>query len=147
MVHIEVIGPVPDLSWWKELAGLYLRESLGREFSIHCWKDEKAEIQQALRYGTVRPSVWAYGTEMTGPVTEAFADFLLETARFQPTGPDGGAQMTPFFSVFLGDVFSSSHYGRELDVRPIAGEGAADWTALRERLARQEWLTVYDYEG
>lgn len=44
MVHIEVIGPVPDLSWWKELAGLYLRESLGQEFSIHCWKDEEAEI-------------------------------------------------------------------------------------------------------
>ena len=49
MVHIEVTGPVPDLNWWKQLTGLYLRETLGQEFSIHCWKDEEQEAPARTR--------------------------------------------------------------------------------------------------
>ena len=59
MVHIEVIGPAESDSWWRELAGLYLRASLGEQFAIHCWKDETQAIQQALQYGAVQPMNWA----------------------------------------------------------------------------------------
>lgn len=147
MTHIEVTGPAEGNSWWKELAGLYLRENLGKKFSIHCWKEEEEAIRQAMDYGAVQPSNWAYGTEIVGQVTGAFADFLLGSAQFQSIGPDFGAQMTTFFNVFLGEDFYSAHYGRELDVRPITGEGAEAWAVLQNRLARQDWLTVYDYEG
>ena len=147
MVHIEVTGPVPDLNWWKELTGLYLRETLGQEFSIHCWKDEEQEIQLALGYGVVHPSDWAFGTEISGPVTEPFLSFLLDQSQVLQTGPDGGAQMTPFFGIFLGSTFSSSHYGREVDIQPLQGSCGAALDALLEELKQKDWVTIYEYEG
>ena len=143
MVHIEVIGPAESGSWWRELAGLYLRASLGEQFAIHCWKDETQAIQQALQYGAVQPVNWAYGTVVTGTVTEKFQKFLLDSAVFQREGPDSGTQFTPFFGVFLGNAFCSSHYGRELDVEELGGSLEAEWKALLNGLAQKDWLTLY----
>ena len=147
MVHIEATGPAQGNGWWKELAGWYLQKTMGQGFAIHCWEDEREEIRQALGCGTVRPSSWAYGAVITGKVTKEFGAFLLSSARFQKTGPDGGAQMTPFFNVFLGDVFFSAHYGREVDMKLPAGEQDGELGALLEALSRKEWLTVYPYDA
>ena len=145
MIHVEVTGPTEGNGWWKELAGLYLGETAGQEFAIHCWKDEVEEIQLALGYGAVQPSNWAYGTQIAGGVTAEFGDFLLSSAQYQKQGPDLGEQMTPFFGVFLGGVFSSSHYGRELDVAELEGEPGRALEALLERLKQKDWLTIYEY--
>ena len=124
MVHMEATGPAQGNGWWKELAGWYLPKTMGRKFAIRCWEDEREEIRQALGYGTVAPSHWDGGMVITGEVTEKFGAFLLSSACFQETGPDGGAQMTPFFGVELGDAFFSAHYGREVDVKlPAGGQG------------------------
>ena len=147
MVHIEVVGPVLENGWWKELTKLYLKENLGQEFTIHCWKDEEAVAELALCHGKIKPVDWAYGVAVTGTVTEAFAAFLLEQSQFQEEGPDSGAMMTPFFGVFLGSSFSSSHYGREIDIEPIPGARGAELRALLENLAQRDWLTVYDCDG
>ena len=140
MLHIEVIAPPEGNAWWKELTGLYLRENQGQEFAIHCWRDEEEALEQALRFGRIQPSDWAYGTCVTGKVTEDFAQALLAGAQFQREGPDSSAQMTPFFNVFLGSSFSSSHYGRELDVEELSGPA---WDTLMENLSQKDWLTLY----
>ena len=145
MIHMEVTGPSEGGGWWKELAGLYLRENMGEPFSIHCWQDEEVEIQLALSCGVVQPSNWAYGTEIVGTVTEEFADLLLAHAQYQKQGPDFGEQMTPFFGVFLGKSFSSSHYGRELDVKELGGPAGQALDELLKRLEGKDWLTVYRY--
>lgn len=145
MIHIEVTGPTAGNGWWKELAGLYLGETAGQEFSIHCWKDEEDCIQKALDYGAVQPSNWAYGTQVAGGVTAEFGDFLLSSAQYQKQGPDFGEQMTPFFGVFLGGVFSSSHYGRELDVAELEGERGRALKELLEQLKQEDWLNICEY--
>ena len=146
MIHIEVTGPTAGNGWWKELAGLYLGETAGQEFSIHCWKDEEDCIQKALDYGAVQPSNWAYGTQVAGGVTAEFGDFLLSSAQYQKQGPDFGEQMTPFFGVFLGGVFSSSHCGRELDVAELEGERGRALQELLEQLKQEDWLNICEYQ-
>ena len=119
MIHIEVTGPTAGNGWWKELAGLYLGETAGQEFSIHCWKDEEDCIQKALDYGAVQPSNWAYGTQVAGGVTAEFGDFLLSSAQYQKQGPDFGEQMTPFFRRVSGRRLL------QLSLRTGAGRGGA----------------------
>jgi len=45
-------------------------------------------------------------------VTEKFIDYLLSITK--PTDTDIYNKMTPFFSIFLDNGFSSEHYGTEL---------------------------------
>ena len=55
--------------------------------------------------------------------------------------------MTPFFGIFLGSTFSSSHYGREVDIQPLQGSCGAALDALLEELKQKDWVTIYEYEG
>ena len=89
-------------------------KSAGR-FEIHCWNEEEKEIEMALRYGRLKETGWSYGKVIEGKVTEEMVDFLLSLPK--PTDTEVYNKMTPFFSIFLENGFSSEHYGTELNQR------------------------------
>ena len=97
---------------WRRIMENNLRQS--HAFEIHCWEDESEAVRMALSYGTVKMSNWKQGTVIEGKVTQDFTDFLLSLPV--PEGNDlTPRRMTPFFSIFLDNGFSSEHYGTELN--------------------------------
>ncbi|MGI6181169.1 MAG: hypothetical protein ACOYIE_03725 [Agathobaculum sp.] len=95
---------------WKRLLAEQLHTA--QTFEIHCWAEETDAIQLALQYGTRKDTGWQYGTVIAGPVTPAFTQMLLHLPQPSDTHPD--AKKTPFFSIFLDNGFSASHYGTEI---------------------------------
>ena len=83
-----------------------------KTFEIHCWNEETAWIELALRYGKLKEDDWTYGKIITGDVTPEFVQMLLSLPK--PTDVEIENKMTPFFNVFLDDRFQSCHYGTEL---------------------------------
>ena len=82
-------------------------------FEIHCWNEEQAEIEMALQHGRIKKTDWSYGKVIAGAVTKEFADYLLSLPK--PADTEAYNKITPFFSIFLDNGFSSEHYGTELN--------------------------------
>ena len=101
-----------DNSKW--LAMLLKALNSAKTFEIHCWNEESEWIEVALKYGTLKDSDWKYGKIITGNVTQEFSDMILNMPK--PTDIEIYNKMTPFFNVFLDDVFQSCHYGTEIYV-------------------------------
>lgn len=97
-------------SEWKSIMAEKLKTAAN--FEIHCWEDEEQWIALALNYGTEKKTDWS-GKIVKGAVTPAFCDMLLGLA--EPTDKEIENKLTPFFSVFLDNGFSSEHYGTELN--------------------------------
>lgn len=95
---------------WKEIISAKLQTAT--RFEIHCWKEERKEIQTALQYGKIKESDWEYGTVIAGAVTKEFTRYLLSLPK--PSDTEIYNKMTPFFTIFLDNGFSSAHYGTEL---------------------------------
>ena len=115
-IHVEAVEIDLSLSTneeWRTIMSEKLK-SAGR-FEIHCWNEEEKEIEMALRYGRLKETGWSYGKVIEGKVTEKMADFLLSLPK--PTDTEVYNKMTPFFSIFLDNGFSSEHYGTELNQR------------------------------
>jgi len=98
-----------DNSKWIELISGYLKTA--KSFEIHCWNEEAEWIALALQYGEFKNDAWKYGKIITGIVTEQFIEMLLNLPK--PADTEIYNKMTPFFNVFLDDVFQSCHYGTE----------------------------------
>ncbi len=99
-----------NLQKWQDLLQQF---SLSADtFEIHCWEDEPGPIALALEYGKRKDTGWARGVVIAGTVTPGFLQMLLS----QPL-PGEEQQLTPFFSVFLDNGFSSEHYGTEINIR------------------------------
>lgn len=81
-------------------------------FEIHCWSDEDNWTNSALQFGTLKEIEWTGGKVVFGKITEEFTNFLLHIPK--PLNTDTYYKMTPFFSIFLDNGFSSEHYGTEL---------------------------------
>ena len=90
---------------------------IGDVFEIHCWSDEKAEIQAALKYGHKVTSTWSGGTVIRGRVTREFINFLIDAKK--PTDTQIYNKMTPFFTIFFGNRFHSEHYGTEIIISKV----------------------------
>ena len=103
-------GTDADAEAWKASLAEYLKTA--ETFEIHCWKEETDWIEFALQYGTRKESDWQYGEIITGAVTPEFSEMLLTMPK--PENTDCFRKLTPFFNVFLDDVFQSSHYGTEV---------------------------------
>ena len=100
-----------DLETWRRIVVEQLTEA--KRFEIHCWNEEQEEIALALQLGNRREqSGWDYGVIVEGPVTPQFRERLLTLPKPADTGIYD--KMTPFFSIFLDNGFSSEHYGTEL---------------------------------
>lgn len=98
-----------DNSKWIGLISGYLKTA--KSFEIHCWNEEPEWIDLALQYGQLKEDAWKYGKIITGQVTPGFIEMLLDLPK--PTDTEIYNKMTPFFNVFLDDVFQSCHYGTE----------------------------------
>ena len=95
---------------WKKIIEPKLKTS--KAFEIHCWEDERNEIEMALRYGKIKKTDWAHGTVIEGEVTPEFIHFILSLPK--PTDTEVYNKMTPFFDIVLDNGFWSEHYGTEL---------------------------------
>jgi len=102
-----------DNTKWKKL----ISENIitAKTFEIHCWKDERAEISLALKYGVIKETNWKHGSVIKGNITDDFKSMLLSLPK--PTDTDIYNKMTPFFSIFFDNGFSSEHYGTENHIR------------------------------
>ena len=87
-------------------------------FPIRELKDIAADLfensgKMALQYGRLKKTEWRYGKVIEGAVTKELAEFLLSLPK--PSDTEVYNKMTPFFSIFLDNGFSSEHYGTELN--------------------------------
>lgn len=98
-----------DNTKWIELMKPYLNTA--KTFEIHCWNEESEWIELVLQYGELKDDDWKYGKIVIGKVTPQFIEMLLSLQK--PTDIEIYNKMTPFFNVFLDDVFQSCHYGTE----------------------------------
>lgn len=96
---------------WKKIISVKLKSA--SSFEIHCWNEEQTETEMALQYGRIKETDWNYGKVIAGAVTKGFADYLLSLPK--PADTEAYNKMTPFFSIFLDNGFSSEHYGTELN--------------------------------
>lgn len=96
---------------WKNIMAQKLKTA--SSFEIHCWNEEVEEIKAALRYGGLKETGWGYGKVIAGTVTERFVCELLAAPK--PSDTEVYNKMTPYFSIFLDNGFSSEHYGTELN--------------------------------
>ena len=116
--YILVGGKYNDKRWWNDLVRACA--IVGDTFEIHCWSDEKAESQAALKYGHKVSTTWSGGTVLRGRITKDFLSFLTEAPK--PTDTDIYNKMTPFFSIFFGGKLYSEHYGTEVTISKVARE-------------------------
>ncbi len=100
---------------WKALIAEQIKTA--KKFEIHCWTEEQKEIELALQYGTVSDSNWNYGKVIVGVITTEFEDMLLHIPK--PIDTVFSNKMTPFFSIFFDNGFSSEHYGTENIIKQI----------------------------
>lgn len=115
-VYFEVTEiPIDETSTsneeWQNIMSVKLKSASC--FEIHCWNEEQAEIEMALQYGRIKETDWSYDKVISGTVTKKFADYLLSFPK--PADTEAYNKMTPFFSIFLDNGFSSEHYGTELN--------------------------------
>ena len=115
MKAIEILAlddTEPDNQRWKALVEQYAKTAAS--FEIHCWNEETEWIALALQYGNYKQTDWAFGKIVSGSVTPEFLQMLLGLPK--PTDTEIYNKMTPFFSIFFDNGFSSEHYGTELHV-------------------------------
>lgn len=109
--YIEIDTASSSNEAWSGIMAAKLKTAAN--FEIHCWNEELNEIRMALQYGELKESHWAYGKVIAGRVITEFRDYLLSLPK--PTDTVIYNKMTPFFSIFLDNGFSSEHYGTELN--------------------------------
>ena len=107
---IEFDHTQPTNQQWKDIVEQNLQAA--KSFEIHCWPEETDWIDAALQYGEEKETEWSYGKVITGKVTPEFVEMLLNLPK--PANTEIYNKMTPFFSIFLDNGFSSEHYGTEL---------------------------------
>jgi len=100
----------PYFEMWQRLMKEYLAKT--DTFELHIWNEETEMIDFALKYGIIKNDPWQYGKIITGKVTEEFIEMIISTAEENHDGIFH--KMTPFFGIFLDDIFESAHYGTEI---------------------------------
>lgn len=126
-----------DKRWWNDL----VREcaQVGDPFEIHCWYDERNEIELARRFGQVVDSGWHGGMVIRGRITREFLNFLTELEK--PTDIEIYNKMTPFFTIEFGDRIYSEHYGTEITIhRSVEDRRGVIGRILDEM---EQWGTVH----
>jgi hypothetical protein len=100
---------------WKKLIRTFA--VIGSKYEIHCWKNEVDEIKMAMQYGKEKRDAleaWEYGTIIEGVIDDKFIEMLDNIEK--PVDTELCNKMTPFFTIFLKNGFSSEHYGTEIHI-------------------------------
>ncbi|CDX00553.1 Hypothetical protein DPCES_0666 [Desulfitobacterium hafniense] len=101
-----------DNYYWKQLIAMFA--VVGIKFEIHCWKEETEEIKAGLKFGKEKTTDWEFGTVIEGVIDDRFIDMLHHTTK--PADTEIYNKMTPYFSIFFANGFSSEHYGTEIHI-------------------------------
>lgn len=112
VISLAGLAPEDRFPTWRVVME---RKAQGAEnFEIHCWDQDEEGMELALQYGVYKDVNWPNGKVITGQVTEEFIHML--THQPKPESNDLYDKMTPFFSIFFDNGFSSEHYGTEMYV-------------------------------
>lgn len=107
---ISVERTAEDNFWWQELLRLFAKP--GEYFEIHCWADEVKELKIAEQFGERA----CYGMPdliiVHGTLTEKMVSYLLNEKK--PVDCACYNKMNPFFTILIGEHFSSEKYGTEI---------------------------------
>ncbi len=114
LYHHDYDKDYPYFDMWKEYITKYLNEA--KNFELHIWNEEEDIISLALKYGSFKDDPWRYGKIIKGEITDEFVNMILSTAEESYDGIFH--KMTPFFGIFLDDIFQSAHYGTEIHYIP-----------------------------
>lgn len=118
-----------DKRWWNDLVRACA--VIGDPFEIHCWYDERLELNLARRFGQQCACGWHGGWVIRGRITREFLSFL--TAAEKPADIEIYNKMTPFFTIQFGDRLYSEHYGTEMTIdRSVEDRRGAIERILRE---------------
>lgn len=121
--EVELISPLDMMDeklgtsrkvhyFWKELIKMFAVN--GQTFEIHCWNQETVEIALALQLGKQKLVDWECGVIIEGVIDDNFIDMLCNIEK--PLNTDLDNKMTPIFSIFFNNGFSSEHYGTEIHI-------------------------------
>ncbi len=135
MIVIEFDHSVTNCSYWKSLLSEFAANGL--PFEIHCWSDETETAALALQYGQYKTNSCSDGIVISGIITPQFRQMLMDLPK--PTDTEIYNKQTPFFSIFLGNSFSSEHYGTENYI--LTKPSSACQTQL-QRLSQTNGITV-----
>ncbi len=111
-ITLDGLDAAGNLERWRGLVQQFALSA--SRFEVHCWEDEGEAIVLALDHGEEKAADWPHGRVFAGAVTPAFVQTLLT----QPLPGEGAAvpRLTPFFSIFFDNGFSSEHYGTEVHI-------------------------------
>ena len=101
---------VNDNHWWRELLRVYAKP--GEYFEIHCWSDEKNEFLLAAEFGSPACYLLPDMKVVHGTMTERMISYLLNGRK--PVDSQCYNKMVPFFTIRIGNHFSSEKYGTEI---------------------------------
>lgn len=107
---ITADNTVNDNHWWRELLRIYAKP--GEYFEIHCWSDEKNEFMLAEEFG--EPACYSLPDMkiVYGTMTERMISYLLYGRK--PVNSQCYNKMVPFYTIRVGNHFSSEKYGTEM---------------------------------
>ena len=128
--YILVGHNYPNKKWWNDI--IKACAVVGDVFEIHCWSDERTEINAALQFGHKVTSTWLGGTVIRGQITKEFLSFLTESGKPQDT--DIYNKMTPFFTIILGNKLHSEHYGTEIIISCVIREKEASVNRILDQM-------------
>lgn len=101
---------VKDNQWWREIFRIHAR--IGEYFEIHCWSDELKELRLAEEFGQSACFSIPDMKIVHGTVTERFVSYLLHSSK--PIDCQCYNKMVPFYTIRIGNHFSSEKYGTEV---------------------------------
>lgn len=138
-IGIEIMDKtLRDNHYWKKLVVMFAM--VGLKFEIHCWNEETEEIKAASKLGKVKSSDWEFGTIIEGTIDEKFIEMIHHTLK--PQDIEIHNKMTPFFSIFFENGFSSEHYGTEFHILSVPTDDL-NFTALLEKI--REYAVINEF--
>ena len=108
--------------WWNQVFTLLAQKA--SYFRVHCWNDEIDEISHAKKFGHILTTSWKHGVIIEGQISDSFIHSI--TSSYSATQRNGYNMMTPFFTIELDNIFSSSHYGTEVFIENVTADTIQD---------------------
>jgi hypothetical protein len=104
---------IKDKRWWMEIFRMFVHS--GEYFEIHCWKNELDAIGIAEQFGEIACFDIPNFKIIHGLIHERFVDFYWDELR--PIDNKYYQRIVPFYTIHIGDDFSSEEYGSRILLR------------------------------
>lgn len=134
---ITADNSVCDNQWWKDLFVACVKS--GDYFEIHCWQDEKTELRLAGDYGDTACYSIPDMKIVHGTVSDRLLAYLEYVAK--PSDAHGYNKMVPFYTIRIGNHFSSEKYGTEIMLNIKSPKSEKQVLNILGRMGRG--ITVY----